>query len=149
MKTWLLVGLVSASMVGCVIETSSSAGGSDSGGSSSGGNGSGASSSGGNGSGGETNGSGGAATGGNGSGGGETCFACGPYLFGEGEPLCEGNSTDLLAAFDECACGETGNCTADCGDNLCSALDESEACTACLESLKGCQAELENCTNDQ
>lgn len=99
-----------------------------------------------------SNGTGGGATGGSttngtgGGGGGVACVTCSEAVQTGGVP-CDGTSTDLALAFEDCAC--TGSCAAVCGDNFCAEAAETAECTACLEdTVSGCGNELTACLAD-
>jgi hypothetical protein len=98
-----------------------------------------------------TGGAGGGATtttGTGGAGGGAACAPCALLATGQAgdTPACPG-SQDLADAIGSCACVDADGCSADCGDNVCMGMDQSDACTTCL-TTGACQAQYDACLND-
>jgi hypothetical protein len=90
---------------------------------------------------------GGPGTGSGGQGGFEECVTCAEYITPPGGvELCP-PSAPIYDALAICVC--EGPCTIACGDNVCQALESSEACTSCiLDEAAGCGAEYKQCADD-
>ncbi len=97
--------------------------------------------------GGFSEGGGGPGTGSGGQGGFEECVSCAEYITPPGGvDLCP-PSAPIYDALAICVC--EGPCTSVCGDNVCQALESSEACTSCvLDEAAGCGTEYNECAND-
>jgi hypothetical protein len=91
-------------------------------------------------------------SGGDGAGGAPECVLCGDAISDPVTPFCGGDTGPSAAKYDalvECTC--TGNCMADCADNVCAGMDQTAECTACVQDTTangGCGDELTECLND-
>ena len=90
----------------------------------------------------------GGAVGGEGGGGaggaGGDCIFCAEAFEDAESDFCDDQAEQLWFAFEACIC--TDSCDADCGDNLCSGLEQSDECTACITA--SCDTEFNECAND-
>lgn len=75
------------------------------------------------------------------------CTSCAGLLAGDAPRACEGTSEDLANALISCAC--SGNCDAQCGDNLCTGYPPSDECNQCIsDEFTGCRREYMECMYD-
>ena len=85
------------------------------------------------------------------SGVGGDCIFCGDALTDAITPFCDFDAEDKYDALFACVCDAGGNCSDECGDNVCMGTDPDAACAACISDTNangGCGTEYADCVND-